>query len=278
MAFEVGDYMVKAKKTLLTSGIIDLIFTVVYGILGIVTIVIGLAMMGNTEESYGVSAFFGVLFVAIAICSFFALALSIVSTILGLKCATKKQIEYNTSKVPVIIASAFNFVESAVFLISAVVFIAKETDEIHSFCNSVRDCAYTSDLRRTENKITLGSKSRAAGADDGFCNRFLLIENAQLSSVFIFADFSKRYVYSLRIKGIKKRARLHSFFLCFFKIDLPFDYQRLSFLTIAQPLLALATAAIPFFAPVMSAYPSLVVAIRLPLVANKRRRYSPFLS
>lgn len=129
MAFEVGDYMVKAKKTLLTSGIIDLIFTVVYGILGIVTIVIGLAMMGNTEESYGLSAFFGVLFVAIAICSFFALALSIVSTILGLKCATKKQIEYNTSKVPVIIASAFNFVESAVFLISAVVFIAKETDD-----------------------------------------------------------------------------------------------------------------------------------------------------
>lgn len=30
-------------------------------------------------------------------------------------------------------------------------------------------------------------------------------------------------------------------------------YQRLSFLTIAQPLLALATAAMPFFAPLMSA-------------------------
>jgi len=128
-AFEIGGYMVKAKKTLLTSGIIDLIFTVVYGILGIVTIVIGLAMMGDTEESYGMSALIGVLFVAIAICSFFALALSIVSTILGLRCATKKQIEYKTSKVLVIIASVFNFVESVVFLISAVVFIAKETDD-----------------------------------------------------------------------------------------------------------------------------------------------------
>lgn len=82
--------MIKTKKNMLSSGIVDLVFSVLYGILAIVMLGMGIAMWSQIDESYGITAVLAVLFFSIAGCSLFGFVLSIVSTVLCLKRATQK--------------------------------------------------------------------------------------------------------------------------------------------------------------------------------------------
>lgn len=123
--------MIKTKKNMLSSGIIDLVFSVLYGILAIVMLGMGIAMWSQIDDSYGITAVLAVLFFSIAGCSLFGFVLSIVSTVLCLKRATQKlPLEYPNSRVQILVAAVLNFVECAVFVIAAIAFACQEKDQI----------------------------------------------------------------------------------------------------------------------------------------------------
>lgn len=126
-----GDCMIKTKKNMLSSGIIDLVFSVLYGILAIVMLGMGIAMLSQIDDSYGITAVLAVLFFSIAGCSLFGFVLSIVSTVLCLKRATQKlPLEYASCRVQILVAAVLNFVECAVFVIAAIAFACQEKDQI----------------------------------------------------------------------------------------------------------------------------------------------------
>ena len=106
---------------MLSSGIVDLVFSVLYGILAIVMLGMGIAMWSQIDESYGITAVLAVLFFSIAGCSLFGFVLSIVSTVLCLKRATQKlPLEYANCRVQILVAAVLNFVECAVFVIATI--------------------------------------------------------------------------------------------------------------------------------------------------------------